>query len=132
VPRTGRSLLLIAVGLLASLPAAATTPLVIHIHSEKAMFQVLISPGKVGTDSFVLQLMSGEGTLLTVKEATMVLSLPDQDFKPLERTASLGADGYWHVSDVALPSAGRWHIRIDAVTLFRTISLEDDFDVPAQ
>jgi copper transport protein len=35
---------------------AADTPLAIHIHSERAMFQVLVSPGMVGTDSFVLQL----------------------------------------------------------------------------
>jgi hypothetical protein len=44
----------------------------------------------------------------------------------------LGPDGYWHVDDVTLRAAGRWHIRIDAVTPFKTISLEDDFDVPAQ
>jgi copper transport protein len=51
---------------------------------------------------------------------------------PLERKASLGADGYWHVDDVQLSSAGRWHVRIDAVTPFRTITLEGDIDVPAQ
>jgi hypothetical protein len=28
---------------------AADTPLSIHIHSERAMFQVLVSPGTVGT-----------------------------------------------------------------------------------
>jgi copper transport protein len=127
-----RSLLPAALAMLASLPPAAATPLAIHIHSDKAMFQVLISPGAVGTDDFVLQLMSGEGTLLTVKQATLLLSLPGQDLKPLQRKAVLGADGYWHVDDVPLVAAGRWHIRVDAVTLFRTISLEDDFDVPAQ
>ena len=113
-------------------PLPAATPLGLHIHSDKAMFQVLISPGTVGADNFVLQLMSGEGTLLTVKEATLVLIPPGQGMAPLELKASLGADGYWHVDDVQLPSAGRWHIRIDAVTPFRTITLEDDFDVPAQ
>jgi copper transport protein len=44
----------------------------LHIHSEHAMFQVLISPGTVGTDDFVLRLMSGEENLLPVKEATLV------------------------------------------------------------
>jgi copper transport protein len=117
---------------LAGQPLAAAPPLAVHIHSDKAMFQVLISPGTVGDDSFVLQLMTGEGTLLTVKEATLVLSLPGQGMAPLERKASLGTDGYWHVDGVRLPSAGRWHMRIDAVTLFRTITLEDDFDLPGQ
>jgi copper transport protein len=125
-------LLLAALMTLPSARLAATSPLAIHIHSDKAMFQVLISPGTVGTDSFVLQLMTGEGTLLTTKEATLVLTLPGASIAPLERKAVRGSDGYWHVDDVALPQAGRWHMRIDAVTLFKTITLEDDFDVSAQ
>ncbi len=112
--------------------AAAETPLALHIHSDKAMFQVLISPGTVGADTFVLQLMSGDGTLLRAREATLTLSGPGEGLAPLQRKASLGADGYWHVADVPISRAGRWHIRIDAVTAFGTIALEEDFDVPAQ
>jgi copper transport protein len=95
------------------------------------MFQVLISPGTVGTNDFVLQLMSGEGALLQVKQATLFLSLPEQGIGPLERQATLGPDGYWSVRDVSISAAGRWHVRIDAVTVFQKITLEDDFDVPA-
>ena len=97
------------------------------------MFQVLVSPGKVGTDSFVLQLMNGDASPLAAKEATLTLSLPERGIEPLERKATLGADGYWHVRDVPLPYPGRWHIRIEAlVTDFEKITLEDDFDVPAR
>ena len=42
---------------------AAAAPLAIHIHSEHAMFQVSDFAGTVGTDDFVLQLMSGRGRL---------------------------------------------------------------------
>jgi copper transport protein len=113
------------------LAAAAVPPLAIHIHTEKAMFQVLVSPGKVGVDHFVLQLMNGEGTPLLAKEATLTLSLPERGIEPFERKGVLGADGYWSVSDVAIPFAGRWHLRIDAlVTDFERITLEDDFNVP--
>ena len=124
--------LLFAVLTLVGSPPAATTPLGIHIHSDKAMFQVLISPGTVGADNFVLQLMSGEGTLLAVKEATLVLSPPGAGHGAAGAEGELGRTGYWHVDDVQLPSAGRWRMRIDAVAPFRTITLEDDFDVPAQ
>jgi len=113
-------------------PLAAGTPLAVHIHTDSAMFQVLISPGSVGADNFVLQLMNGEGTLLNVKEATLTLNPPVTGAKPLTRKATKGADGYWHVDEVPIASAGRWHLRIDAVTPFQTISLEDEFDVPAQ
>ncbi|MGY4624232.1 copper resistance CopC/CopD family protein [Bradyrhizobium sp. USDA 4486] len=106
------------------------TPLAIHIHTDKAMFQVLVSPGKAGIDDFVLQLMTGEATPLTAKEARLTLSLPERGIEPMGRNAELGPDGYWHVRKVDLPFAGRWHVRIDAlVTDFEKITLEDDLDV---
>jgi copper transport protein len=121
-----RFLILTALAALCSLLPATGTPLAVHIHGEKAMFQVLISPGAVGSDDFVLQLMSGEGTLLSIKEATLFLSLPGSGAAAIERKATLGTD------DVAISSPGRWHMRIDAVTAFQKISLEDDFDVATQ
>lgn len=106
------------------------TPLAIHIHSDRAMFQVLVSPGKAGTDDFVLQLMTGEATPLAAKEVTLTLSLPERGIEPMERGASLGPDGYWHVRKVELPFAGRWRLRIDAlVTDFEKVTLEDELDV---
>ncbi len=116
-----------------ALVTAIATPLAIHIHTETAMFQVLVSPGTVGTDSFVLQLMNGDASPLDAKEATLFLSLPERGIEPLERKALLGTDGYWHVSDVPLPYAGHWHMRIDAlITDFKKITLEDDLDVPGR
>jgi copper transport protein len=109
---------------------AETKPLAIHIHTEKAMFQVLISPAIVGADSFVLQLMTGDGSPLTAKETTLTLSLPARGIEPMARAAQLGADGYWHVRNAVLPVAGRWHMRIEAlVTDFEKVALEDDFDL---
>jgi copper transport protein len=113
--------------------AAVEAPLSLHLHTENAMFQVLISPGRAGTDRFVLQLMTGDGSPLAAKEATLILSQPERGIEPLERAATLGADGYWSVGGVPVPYPGRWHIRIDAlVTDFEKISLEDDFDLPAR
>jgi copper transport protein len=124
----GRSAVVSAAVMLAACRPAAAAPLAVHIHSERAMFQLPISPGTVGADDFVL--MSGEGNLLPVKEATLVLSLPGRGIEPLERNATLGADGYWHLTGVPLPQAGRWHLRVVAVTAFQKITLEDDFEVP--
>ena len=113
-----------------ALAAAAEAPLAIHIHTDAAMFQVLISPGKVGADDFVLQLMQGDASSLPSKETTLTLSLPERGVEPFERTAALGPDGYWHVRGVTLPLPGRWHMRIDAlVTDFQRVRLEDDFEV---
>jgi copper transport protein len=114
-----------------SLAAVAETPLAVHIHTEQAMFQVLVSPGRVGSDSFVLQLMQGDASPLVAKEATLILSLPERGIEPMERPATLGTDGYWHVRNVPIPYPGHWHMRIEAlVTDFKKIALEDELDVP--
>jgi copper transport protein len=116
--------------LAAAAQAAVEAPLAIHIHAETAMFQVLISPGKVGSDDFVLQLMAGDASPLRAKEATLTLSLPERGVEPIERKAALGPDGYWHLRGVPLPLPGRWHMRIGAlVTDFEKVTLEDDFEV---
>ncbi len=108
-------------------------PLAVHIHTDKAMFQVLVSPGRVGMDDFVLQLMNGDGTLLHAKGATLTLSLPERGIEAIERQGTLEPDGFWHVSKVPLAIPGRWHMRIDAlVTDFQEITLEDDLDVATQ
>jgi copper transport protein len=105
-------------------------PLAVHIHTGRAMFQVLISPGRVGIDSFVLQLMDTDGTLLHAKEATLTLSIPVRGIEEIERPGVRDADGFWRVDNVPLAVPGRWHMRIDAlVTDFEKITLEDDFDI---
>ena len=110
--------------------APVAAPLSVHIHTDAAMFQVLVSPGKVGANDFVLQLMTGDAALLPAKEATLILSLPERGIEPMERRATLGPDGYWHVRGVALPLAGRWHMQIDAlVSDFQKITLQDELQV---
>ena len=54
-----------------TLVAEVDAPLAVHIHTDAAMFQVLVSPGKVGSDNFVLQLMNGDAAPLQAKEATL-------------------------------------------------------------
>jgi copper transport protein len=113
-----------------SLASAVRAPLALHIHTDKAMVQVTIAPGKVGSDDFVLQLLTGDFGALSAKEATLTLSLPERGVEPFEREATRGPDGSWHVRAVPLPLAGRWHMRIDAlVTDFEKITLEGDFEV---
>lgn len=127
-----RALSITALALHAGAAPAAEPMLGLHIHSDKAMFQVLISPGKAGNDSIVLQLMNGDGTLLDAKAASLVLSRPDGGASPIIRKAALGGDHYWHVENVPITVGGRWHVRVEAETAFRTIALEEDFDLPGQ
>jgi copper transport protein len=113
-------------------PRAMTSegPVVVHIHTDRAMFVVLVSPARVGLDDFALQLMHEDASPLSAKEARLTLSMPSRGIEGIERRAVLGGDGFWHVTGVPLSAPGRWHMQIDAlVSDFQEISLEDDFDV---
>jgi copper transport protein len=113
-----------------ALAAAVDAPLSIRIHTDTAMLQLLIAPGKVGADDFVLQLMDGSFGPLAAKEVTLALSLPERGVEALERKAMPGPDGNWYVRNVALPVPGRWHVRVDAlITDFQKVTLEEDFEL---
>ena len=116
-----------------ALAAAAHSPLALQLRSDKAMVQVLVSPGTAGIDNFVLRIMAGDASMMEAKEVTLVLSQPERGIEPFERKATRGGDGTWSAQDVPLPFAGRWRVRIDAlVSDFEKVSLEDDLDVPAR
>ena len=67
------------------------------------MFQVLVSPGRVGPDDFVLQLMNGDAALLHSQGSDAELSLPERGIEAMERRGDARADGYWHVARSPLP-----------------------------
>jgi copper transport protein len=116
-----------------SLTSAVSPPLALHIHSDKAMFQVLISRSRAGTDDFVLQIMAGDATPLQAKEVSLFLSLPEKGIEPLERKARRDADGIWTIRGVPIPFPGLWRIRVDAlITDFEEVTLEEELDVPAR
>jgi copper transport protein len=116
-----------------SFTSAVRPPLALHIHSDKAMFQVLISRSRANTDDFVLQIMAGDASPLQAKEVSLFLSLPEKGIEPMERKAERGADGIWTIRDVPIPFAGLWRIRVDAlVTDFEMVTLEEELDVPAR
>jgi copper transport protein len=116
-----------------SLAVAAGPPLALHIHSDRAMFQVLVSSGKPGIDSFVLRIMTGDASPLRAKEVTLILSLPEKGIEPMERKATQASDGNWTVRDMPIPFAGRWRVRVEVlVTDFEKVTLEEELDVPAR
>jgi copper transport protein len=116
-----------------SLAAAVRPPLALHIHSDRAMFQVLISRSRTGTDDFVLQIMAGDATPLQAKEVSLFLSLPAKGIEPLERKATRDSDGIWTVTGVPIPFPGLWRIRVDAlITDFEKVTLEEELEVPAR
>jgi copper transport protein len=125
--------LFIVGAVLATFRLATAAPVAIHIHSERAMFQVLVGPAGSATTTSCCSRWPVMAACCA-KEAILALSLPpERGIEQLKRKARLGADGYWSVRDVPIPAAGCWHVSVDPlVTDFEEIAREDDFDVPAR
>ncbi|MCS3730245.1 hypothetical protein [Bradyrhizobium betae] len=100
----------------AALLSVATTPLVAatdddsfftHLHTDKAMANVTVSPGRAGPVEIAIQLETTDEAPLTAKavSVTLVESQTGRKLAPVE--ASRDGEDSWHVK-VAQLTPGRW------------------------
>jgi copper transport protein len=112
-----------------SLLAAAAQPVHVHIHADKAMADLQIAALGADGRQITISLLDGEFRSLAAKEVLLVLSKPEAGIEPL-RLAAMPVDATWRIDGVRLPSAGRWHARVEIlVNDFEKIAVEDDIDL---
>jgi copper transport protein len=87
--------------------AASVDNFFLHVHTERAMANVTISPGSAGPVEIDVQLETPSEQLLNAMELSVTLSNPDLGIEPTTAQARRISDGQWHVSMTA-PVAGRW------------------------
>jgi copper transport protein len=80
-----------------------------HIHTEKLMANVTISPVRAGAVDIVVQLEMPDERPLIAKALTVSLANPGLGIEPLQVEALVTKDGDWH-AHVAAPVAGRWSL----------------------
>lgn len=113
-----------------ALAEAAARPAELHIHTEKAMAEVTVSPGHVGPVSVGIVIMTGDFGPLDAKGLTLIVSNPAAGIEPIRRTATKGTDAVWRVDKLDLPLPGRWQIRLDIlVSDFELVKIEDAIDI---
>jgi hypothetical protein len=78
-----------------------------HLHTEKAMANVTVSPGKVGPIDITIQLETAEELPLTAKAVSVTLSNAQSGIGPQTIQATHIGDDQWHVRTSML-AAGRW------------------------
>jgi copper transport protein len=88
-----------------SLAGAAHAPLAVHIHSDKLVLQMMVSPGTSGTNDFVLQLTVGDATPLQAQQVTLAISQPERGVEPFEHKAIQDGPGICSAS-LCRPLAG--------------------------
>ena len=95
-----------------------------HLHTEKAMANVTVSPGRAGPVDIAIQLERPDETPLTVKAVSVTLSdnQPGSALQTLQ--ATLASDNQWRVH-ASLPAPGRWMLGLGiSISETDTVSVE--------
>ena len=85
----------------------------VHIHTEQAMADVMIEPGRVGQAQVTIRLWNGEEEPLEAHAVKFLIAAPGGDKSP-ERTAQKSADGAWQVDRIELSQPGVWTVTVNA------------------
>ena len=113
-----------------ALAEATAAPVSMHIHTNKAMADLTITPGHAGPVDASIMIMTGDFGPLDAKEVTLVLSNPAAGIEQIKRPARKADDGTWRIDDLNLPLSGRWSVRLDIlVSDFELMKLEDKVEI---
>lgn len=96
-----------------------------HIHTDKAMANVTVSPGRAGPVDIAVQLETTDERPLKVKAVSVRLSNTQTGVKLRTIAATKTGDSEWHVQ-TSLPAQGRWMLGLGIL-----ISDTDKVDVEA-
>lgn len=113
-----------------ALALVAARPVSTHIHSDKAMAEITLTPGRSGPVQVSAVILSPDFTPLTPKDVTFVFSNPEAGIEPMRRRAVLQADGTWRAVDVVIPLAGQWRVRLDVlISDFELVRLQETVEI---
>lgn len=106
-------------------------PLYAHIHTDRAMADIRLTPGQAGPVEVSLGFQTGDFRELVPREVEVVFAQPEAGIQPIRLTALQGGDGLWHAGPVTLPVPGRWEVTLRLlVTEFERVTLTDTLIVP--
>ena len=97
---------LLAVGI-APLATAGEGNFFTHLHTDKAMANVTVSPARAGPVEIAIQLETVQEKPLSAKAVTVTLTNPRSKAKSLTVEAERRGEDKW-LAKVTLPAAGRW------------------------
>lgn len=110
-----------------ALEIAASMPATTHIHTDKAMADISVAPGRAGPVTVTIVLRSPDFGAFAAKEVTVTFANPDAGIEPIRRLAVNGGEGSWMIDGLALPVAGTWQVRVAVlVTDFDLVNLDGD------
>lgn len=113
-----------------ALALAAAQPASVHVHTEKAMAEISVTPGRAGPVTITVALLDAEFGPLAAKELRLSLANPAAGIEPIERVATRQPDGSWQVAGMTIPVAGRWTVELEIlVSDFAMIRLGETMEI---
>ena len=110
---------------------AATAPIYLHLHGERAMAHIELAPVRGRGATVQLQVLDGELRPLTVKEVALVLSNPAAGIEPVRRPATAEGEVNWRIEGLRLPVGGRWTVQVEIlIGDFERLRLADEVELP--
>jgi copper transport protein len=95
-----------------------------HLHTDKAMANVTVSPGHAGPIVITIQLETPDEQPLTAAALSVTLSNPQIGVEPATVEARRSSDGVWRAT-MAAPVAGRWTLGLGIlISDFDKVSVE--------
>jgi copper resistance protein D len=82
----------------------------VHIHTEAAMAEVTVEPGRPGTARATIRLLTGDFTPLAAKAVTFAIVPADQT--SVSHSATPVSDGTWQVDGLNLAHAGTFTVTV--------------------
>jgi putative copper resistance protein D len=86
----------------------------VHIHTEQAMADVMIEPGRVGTAHATVHLWNEDFEPLAARDLKFSVAAPVAGSTPTTHPAVQDSDGAWQVDGIDLTQPGNWMVTIDA------------------
>ncbi|WP_196259067.1 copper resistance CopC/CopD family protein [Pelagibacterium limicola] len=114
-----------------ALTLQASVPIAFHIHTNTAMADVAIEPGRVGFNTISVYLMDGEFAPVEPVSVVAAISAPDRGIEASRFEAVLDDDGFWRLYDVRLPVAADWQFDLEIrLSRFEMVRLSETFTLP--
>jgi copper transport protein len=111
--------------------AAAASAISQHVMNDRAMAQIVLNPGRSGSNVLSITLHDPKGEPLAALEVTVAIANPGAGIEPIRRSAVREAGDRWNVEGLVLPMAGGWTLTIDVlVSDFEAVKLETSLDLP--
>jgi periplasmic copper chaperone A len=96
-----------------------------HLHAEKAMANVTVSPGRTGLVEIEIQLENADEQPLTAKAVSVTLGNSEKGFEPVTTDAEQISNDQWRAR-MSAPVSGRWSLGLGI-----TLSASDKVNVVA-